>query len=230
MANTPQSLHTSYYSYKEKTKYALGWLGTTGHPHTSLKSTLDVLKAAEKVRSNAYIVPKSVISALSEAIAKRWRVWEIYQSLRDVSDDGDANDHKHKAFIKRYVKVLILAWSNSDKTRLEDVLRILQPLEAKVMPTASVPQSSLGTACSKSASNRFATFNDVDFLYKAEENAVDSENTKFTNVESNISNPSLQPSLQDVPLQDDDIGEWIELSFYLYVSFYVYIFWTPRGT
>lgn len=115
MANMTQCLHTLYSSYKKDAKYALDWLrsiyplDTTLHPHPSFKSTMEILKAAGEVRSQNCVVPGSVISALSEAITRRWRAFEIYQSLAVESDDRDFSDHKHEAFIRRYVRILNLA-------------------------------------------------------------------------------------------------------------------------
>lgn len=98
-------------------------------------------------------------------------------------------------------------------------MRILQPLEAKVKPAPSSLSSPLGTVSFKPASNRFAALDDIDSLCEAEENAVNEENKESINMESDISDQSLQPSSGDVLLQDDGLGEWIELSLYLYVSF-----------
>lgn len=115
MANTTQSLQDLYESYKRNTKYVLGWLrsicpsNTHLHQQTRFKSTAEILKAAEQVRSQKFGVPRSVISALGEAIATRRRVLEVYQSLPSLSGGKDASDLKHRVFIRKYVSIVKLA-------------------------------------------------------------------------------------------------------------------------
>lgn len=102
-------------------------------------------------------------------------------------------------------------------SRLEDVLRVLQPLQAK---RASYNLSDpLRTTSLEQASGKFGVLNDGASFCEADLGGVEEANKESMDVEPRVSNQSLQMSAEDVLLEDDDIGEWIELSFYLYVRF-----------
>jgi hypothetical protein len=108
----PHGLLELYLSYKASTKLALQWLWSTS-PLSQQKSvnrhfsnSAEIVKAASDVRSRSDNVPPYVISALKDAIAKRWEVYNLYSNLKDALDGSatTAGNESHRAFIKRSVK------------------------------------------------------------------------------------------------------------------------------
>ncbi|GKT66445.1 hypothetical protein ColTof4_03937 [Colletotrichum tofieldiae] len=210
MSSLPQSLTSLYASYKESTKYALSWIWmncaayASDAAFASFRTTEDIIHAARSIRRQGTEVPRSVVSALIDAIKKRTQVLDIYRDLgasAEIEKDAVA-DLNHEIFVKRLV----------------DVLQVLLPLRAK--QTAGVPgeDESLSTA----TLNRFAALGHLDGA-----TAVEAEPGKHSVAASPALVPASKPAEKENPyerpaasgkllLKDDDLGEGIELTFFIY--------------
>ncbi|GFF24349.1 hypothetical protein IFM46972_01006 [Aspergillus udagawae] len=199
MALTNEPLVSLYRQYKESTKYALGWLySVSGLAPANPLPRSGLLEAANRIALRKIEVPVSVISHLRSAVTGRRNVLQIYRSLSASSNGNmDEDNARHETFINR----------------LEDVLQILLPLTAP-SSLRSTEKSDLNPI-----SNRFTALQ-----------VSDDFNAVGPNVEENFQNvpqvaahndaPAAMQSSQlpeDLILEDDDIGEWIELSYFLCV-------------
>ncbi|GIJ90124.1 hypothetical protein Asppvi_009074 [Aspergillus pseudoviridinutans] len=199
MALRNEPLVYLYRQYKESTKYALGWLYAVSQlaPANPLPRS-DLLEAANRIALRKIEVPVSVISHLKSAVTGRRMVLQIYRSLSESSDGNiDEDNIKHETFINR----------------LEEVLRILLPLKA------SSSLQSTEKSDSSPISNRFTALQVSDDSNAVEPN-FEEENVQNVPHDAVHDSPAAIQSSQlpeDLILEDDDIGEWIELSYFLCV-------------
>ncbi|KAK5703312.1 hypothetical protein LTR17_022221 [Elasticomyces elasticus] len=207
MDKATASLKQIYTEYKPLTNYVLSWINANHTAEadrqqtTRFKSTRDALEAARKVNEQKLQVPHSVISALLLSIKRRRQVHDIYCTLNPLRNDVRA-DQNHLAFIER----------------LEAILALLLPLRTRSRTTTTKSVPIFPSPVLGSATNRFGALDIEDATVAEAESTSDSDN------------PALEPkvlsadahSQQDVEtffLEDDDLGEWIELSYFLRVKF-----------
>ncbi|KAJ0275840.1 hypothetical protein Brms1b_003919 [Colletotrichum noveboracense] len=214
MAPLPPSLADLYYSYKDSTNYVLGWMRLNCRPSEAvpaeekLKTTAEIINAAKRVRDLKKEVPQSVLASLADAIKTRQKVLEIVRGL-EVSANGqnDADsDRTHAAFIQR----------------LSNVLEILMPLRAA---NAANPVLSPDEARMMQTINRFEG---LDLLQDVESSDSESNSSDGPLEPSAIEEPAEEVSKNEsdshrellgydgIVLEDDDIGEWIELTHFIY--------------
>ncbi|KAF9871951.1 hypothetical protein CkaCkLH20_10583 [Colletotrichum karsti] len=216
MAPLPPSLLDLYCSYKDSTNYALAWIwlncrtSAAVPAEDSFKNTAEIIDAAKRVQDQKKEVPQSVLTALSDAIKNRKKVLEIFRGLEvSATSKNDANsDQKHAIFIER----------------LTNVFDILLPLRAA---NATNPPAPRDEARMLHTINRFESLELLQDIEPAESDVV-------------VGNgPSEPPKAQKQPeiapkdearyvyefldnhdlvhvLEDDDIGEWLELTFFIY--------------
>lgn len=95
----------------------------------------------------------------------------------------------------------------------------MKPQEEKLTSSKSKTRSAPRTASFESTSNRFGALDIIDRFHEAEKIVAETPKSMLSDLKTEESEQSSQSSPADVCLQDDDIGELIELSLYLYVSF-----------
>ena len=223
--SSSESLTELYQAYKESTKYVIAWLSSasslgpsTESPKT-LKSTAELIDAAKQVRQQKREVPSSVIHFLCDAIKKRRRVSHIYKVLQESENNEDDIDNttKHEAFIIRCVSCGPCRALDTDSPSLEEVLQLLLPLR-KCRPT--IPNYSPERVAVGLTSNQFAVLRDIDdvSLPQRSEQIASMPNRPITVSETPVGSLLWQQTLENGLLRDDDIGEWIELSFFFQVS------------
>ncbi|GIK06292.1 hypothetical protein Aspvir_001939 [Aspergillus viridinutans] len=198
MALTNEPLVYLYRQYKESTKYAIGWLYSVSRlaPVNPLPRS-DLLEAAKRIAIRKIEVPASVISHLRSAVKGRRKVLQIYRTLAASANGAtDEDNAKHETFINR----------------LEEVLRVLLPLKA------SSYLHSTEKSESSPISNRFTALQVSDDSNAVNPN-VETENPEnVLQVAVHDDAPAAIDSsqlLENLILEDDDIGEWIELSYFL---------------
>ncbi|KAJ5107741.1 hypothetical protein N7456_004416 [Penicillium angulare] len=188
------SLISLYLSYKKATKLILDWLlSTAGYEqfrHSQLTTT-DIVNAARQIQEKNIAVPEYVLSNFRQALAKRRAVHSAYVKHRGPGQEED--DLKHKAFIDR----------------LDQAYKILLPFgTGPHSPPVSINEQKEETPTH--AVNRFASLVDIELIDNINDQ---SEGLQRSNIDD--SRVPLPEKTQQV-LQDDDIGDYIELSRFIY--------------
>ena len=101
--------------------------------------------------------------------------------------------------------------------RLEDILHILQLKQIEAQSNNYNPGISRTAPANTHGHNRFASLSSKEDIYE-QETEVDDKARETTVKEQRSINPDTVDFDNGFDLEDDDLGEWIELSYVVYVS------------